>query len=118
MAEFIPIKHAKSRSHEELEVAIFEKVRDCSSRLSSYVQVQKAYLDIVYSCESFGQIYYKCRQKSSKKLPESLVLSAHAAGITLYDKSRKVVASMHLKEMVRWGYTKVVYSLAATRRFD
>ena len=113
--EFVPIKHVKARSHEQLEAAILDKVRECAPGLSTYVQVQKEYMNTVYSLPCFGQVYYKCRQKSSKKLPESLVLGVHATGVTLYDKSRTVIAFLHLKGLLRWGYTKVsIFSFLLT----
>lgn len=130
IVELIPIKHLKSGSEasiEEWEKLLLARVISYSASLpelaattteddatpissSSYsrnghiITPERQYMEIVYKMPCFGMALYKCSQRSTRKLPETLFVGLHRQGITLLDKRKTCLKAFNIEEIFRWGF--------------
>ena len=103
--EYIPSKHLKSRSIDSWELSLLEKVKQLyESKTIEINGIQRLYMNIIYSLDTFGMTYYKCTQSCTRSLPDTIVIAINISGIYFYDKSRKLLKILYIEELVSWGF--------------
>ena len=131
IVELIPIKHLKSGSEESIEEweelllrKVIEMTTDSSNQRvmdssdekgfvtnkNSYLRnghiitPQRQYMEMVLQMPMYGNIHFKCKQNSTRQLPDSLFVTIHHSGISLMDKSKNIITKFHIEEIFRWGF--------------
>lgn len=66
--------------------------------------LQASYMKAAIQMDFYGRSFFKCQQKASRYSPENPVLGVHAAGLSIFDKGRKLYHDYHIAEMLRWGF--------------
>jgi hypothetical protein len=62
----------------------------------------RKYMEMIYAMPLYGLTLFKCTQRSTRSLPDTVYLGLHAEGIRVLDKSKKVLRDFHIEELFRW----------------
>lgn len=134
IVEFIPIKHLRSGSSlSEWEGNLLTRVQafanaasgdgdgegdngnghgpDEHSKVSYFwrgekvVPPQRKYMELVYAMDSvYGCSFFRCTQHCSRALPDTVQMGVHHHGLSLFDKSKKLLRQFHIEDIYRWGF--------------
>jgi len=103
--EYIPSKHLKSRSIDSWELSLLEKVKQLYGTKTIEINgIQRLYMNIIYSLDTFGMAYFKCTQCCTRSLPDTIVIAINISGISFYDKARKLLKVVYIEELISWGF--------------
>jgi hypothetical protein len=69
------------------------------------VSPQRKYMELVYAMEGvYGCSFFRCTQHCSRALPDTVQLGVHHHGLSLFDKTKKLVRMFHIEDIYRWGF--------------
>lgn len=74
------------------------------ARNGHIITPERQYMETVYKMSCYGMTLFKCSQKSTRKLPETLFVGLHRMGITLLDKGKTSLRDFSIEEIFRWGF--------------
>jgi len=134
IVEFIPVKHLRSASSggiSQWESNLLTKVQlyasnahceespddDCeeedgsSSKVVYFhlngkpISAEHKYMEQVFKMtNAYGHSFFKCTQHCCKSLPEQVFVGVHHHGLSVFDKSKRVLCNFHIEDMFRWGF--------------
>ena len=88
----------EKNSGEESKVAYFR-------RNGKIVSPQRRYMETIYSMEAlYGCTFFRCTQHCSRALPDVVHVGVHHHGLSIFDKSKKLVRMFHIEDIYRWGF--------------
>ena len=74
-------------------------------RNGKVITPQRKYLELIYSMEAiYGSTFFKCTQHCSRALPDVVHVGVHHHGLSIFDKTKKLVRMFHIEDIYRWGF--------------
>jgi len=128
IVEFIPIKLLKTTGFEEWEKKLLASVEKLSKEevkvesgdgdddthgplffidadSGKLLTAEHKYMMYIYAMKNIvGSTFFRCSQKCTRNLPESVYLGIQSEGIDILDKHKKLLRSFSIEDIFRWGF--------------
>jgi len=127
IVEFIPIKLLKTTGFEDWEKKLLLSVEQLSKEevrveidgeegssgpvlfidpdSEKLLSAEHKYMLHIYSLKNIaGSTFFRCTQKCTRNLPESVYLGIQPEGIDILDKQKKLLRSFSIEDIFRWGF--------------
>lgn len=129
IVEFIPIKLLKTTGFDEWEKKLLTSVEKLSqdaryeggteteddsnpgvlflfdAETDRLLSPEHKYMQIVYAMKGIvGSSFFRCTQKCTRNLPETVYLGVQSEGIDILDKQKKLLRFFSIEDIFRWGF--------------